>query len=492
MNALSAVGPQIIPVVICGGAGTRLWPVSRETFPKPLMALDDGQSLLRKTYDRIAALPNVAEVLTVTNRDIFFLTRDVYVQGECGDRPAAFLLEPEGRGTAAAVAAAALWAGKQYGDEALLLVLPADHLIESVDAFVEAVGSAARAASNGYLATFGIVPTHPETGYGYLQVDMGSRAWGSGVNVRTVHRFVEKPDAARASEFVNSGEFLWNSGMFCFSVATILKELDTHQPAIAPGVQQAISRARQLGERPGSVVELQGEAFGQVPLWSLDQAVMEKSNRVVAVMNSMIWSDMGSWSSISELMLPTDDHDNRIVGNAITHRARGCYIRSERLVGVVGANDLVIVDTEDALLVAARDSVEEVRQIVSELRRNGHEAYRYHKKVMRPWGHYSTLVEQPSFKVKRIVVNPGQALSLQLHHRRHEHWVVVQGEATVENGDFCGVLRYNESVQIPMGQRHRLSNHGKDELVLIEVQCGDYLGEDDIVRLDDNYGRALA
>ncbi|TEA69609.1 mannose-1-phosphate guanylyltransferase/mannose-6-phosphate isomerase [Allopusillimonas ginsengisoli] len=491
MNSVSA-GPQIIPVVICGGAGTRLWPVSRETFPKPLMALDDGQSLLQKTYDRIAALPNVAEVLTVMNRDIFFMARDVYSQGKCSRHRAAFLLEPEGRGTAAAVAAAALWARTQYGPDALLLILPADHLIESVGAFVEAVEFAARAAVNGYLATFGIVPTRPETGYGYLQVDKGSRAWGSGGNVRTVHRFVEKPDATRASKFLESGEFLWNSGMFCFSVATILKEFDLHQPAIAPDVERALCQATQLGTQPGSVMELEGEAFNQVPVWSIDQAVMEKSDRVVAVMNTMLWSDLGSWSSISGLMSPTDEQDNRIVGNAILHKARGCYIRSERLVGVVGANDLIIVDTEDALLVAARDSVEEVRQITAELRRNGHEAYRYHKKVMRPWGYYSTLVEQPLFKVKRIVVRPGQALSLQLHHHRHEHWVVVQGEATIENGDFCGVLRYNESAQIPVGQRHRLSNHGVDELVLIEVQCGDYLGEDDIVRLDDNYGRALA
>lgn len=484
--------PTIIPVVICGGAGTRLWPVSREAFPKPLMALADGESLLQKTFNRIARVPGVREVLTVTNREIYFLARDTFHRADAAGIPCTFLLEPVGRNTAAAIAAAAIWVEQKYGSEALMLVLPADHLIDPVDSFVSAVISACNAARQGKLVTFGILPTAPETGYGYIHV---AQACGgepdAATPVQAVRRFVEKPPLELARQYVDCGEYLWNSGMFCFSAGTMLAELAAYVPDILATAAGSVRNGSLLASGGERSLELHAEDFATVREVSVDFAVMERSDKVVVVRNDMRWSDVGSWSSVS-LLTPQDGDGNRVMGDVVLHNTRHCYIRSDRLVGVVGLDDVMIIDTDDALLVAHRQHAEEVGIIVKELRRKGNGAYRYHRTVRRPWGSYSVLVEADSFKVKRIVVQPGQALSLQLHVHRYEHWIVVSGEALVENGSKQGMLRANQSTFIPAGQKHRLSNQGDTELVLIEVQCGTYLGEDDIVRFEDNYGRVAA
>lgn len=482
--------PTIIPVVISGGAGTRLWPVSREAFPKPLMALADGESLLQKTFNRIARVPGVREVLTVTNREIYFLARDTFHGADAASIPCTFLLEPVGRNTAAAIAAAASWVEQKYGGEALMLVLPADHLIDPVESFVTAVMSACSAATQGKLVTFGILPTAPETGYGYIQVEQAAGgAAEAAAPVQAVRRFVEKPALELARQYVDCGEYLWNSGMFCFSAGTMLAELATYVPDILATATSSVRNGILLASGGERSLELHAEEFATIREQSVDFAVMERSDKVVVVRNDMCWSDVGSWSSVS-LLTPQDSDGNRVLGDAVLHNTRHCYIRSDRVVGAVGLDDLMIIDTDDALLVAHRLHAEEVGHIVQELRRKGNSAYRHHRTVRRPWGSYSVLVEGDRFKVKRIVVQPGQALSLQMHVHRYEHWIVVSGEALVENGGKQGVLRANQSTFIPAGQKHRLRNQGETELVLIEVQCGTYLGEDDIVRFEDKYGRA--
>lgn len=481
--------PVLVPVVISGGAGTRLWPVSREAFPKPMMTLADGESLLQKTFNRIAALPGVREVVTVVNRDIYFLARDTFLRSQASAIPRSFLLEPVGRNTAAAIAAAAVWVARRHGGNALMLVLPADHLIEPVQSFVGAVMSASAVAAQGWLATFGVAPTAPETGYGYIQT--GPRIAAAGAVAHVASRFVEKPALALARGYLASGNYLWNSGMFCFSAAAVLAELQRHACDIASGAARSVDAGRELRVGNELSLELDPAAFESVRAQSVDYAVMERSERVVVVRNDMRWSDVGSWSSVSSL-LPQDGDGNSVTGEAVLHNTRRCYIRSDRVVGAVGVDDLMIVDTEDALLVAHREHAEDVRHIVAELRRKGHDAYRHHRTVQRPWGAYSVLVEGERFKVKRIVVAPGQSLSLQLHAHRYEHWIVVSGEAMVENGTQHAHLLANQSTYIPAGQKHRLHNPGSDDLVLIEVQCGNYLGEDDIVRFEDNYGRVPA
>lgn len=481
--------PVLVPVVISGGAGTRLWPVSRETFPKPMMTLADGESLLQKTFNRVAALPGVREVVTVINREIYFLARDILARSEARAMPCSFLLEPVGRNTAAAIAAAASWVARRHGDHALMLVLPADHLIEPLESFVEAVAAAAQVARQGWLATFGVAPTAPETGYGYIQA--GPPIGMAGELAHLACRFVEKPALELARTYLASGDYLWNSGMFCFSAGAVLAELQRYAADIADQAAGSVRSGRELRAGDQLSLELDPAAFEAVRAQSLDFALMERSQRVAVVRNTMRWSDVGSWSSVSAL-LPQDGDGNSVSADAVLHNTRRCYIRSERVVGAVGLDNLMIVDTEDALLVAHREHAEDVRHIVTALQRKGHDACRHHRTVRRPWGAYSVLVEGERFKVKRIVVAPGQSLSLQLHAHRYEHWIVVSGEALVENGTQRARLLANQSTYIPAGQKHRLHNPGSGELVLIEVQCGNYLGEDDIVRFEDNYGRAPA
>jgi mannose-1-phosphate guanylyltransferase/mannose-6-phosphate isomerase len=472
----------LIPVILSGGAGTRLWPVSREAHPKPFIVLPDGQSLMQKTLLRAAAL-KPESILTITNRDYFFITRDAYAEVALAPGIALdYLLEPAGRNTAPAIAAGALRIREQFGDEAMMLVLPSDHLIRDIAAFADAVEAAAKLAGEGYLITFGIAPTGPETGFGYIEADQSRRLGGAGLIVR---RFVEKPSREKAEAYLASGRYYWNSGMFCFRAGEFLSEL----ARCAPEVSDAVTAAWQATPRDQTPVAIDPESFARIADISVDYAVMEKATRVAVVPGRFDWSDIGSWQALADLV-PADAEGNRVQGEAVLVESKDCFVRSEdRLVAVLGVQNLLVVDTPDALLVADRNRAQEVRSIVRRLNDSGHPSARLHRTVHRPWGTYTVLEEGPRFKIKRIVVKPGASLSLQYHHRRSEHWVVVSGSARIVNGENEITLGADQSSYIPAGTTHRLANPGEVDCVMIEVQSGDYLGEDDIVRLDDHYGR---
>jgi len=475
---------MLIPVILSGGAGTRLWPVSREGHPKPFMKLADGQSLLLKTYLRAANVAQGGEILTVTNRDYFFMSKDELAKAKLGDnQPGVFLLEPVGRNTAPAVAMAALHVSEKYGRDARLLVLAADHLIQDQQAFAKAVADAASLAAEDYLVTFGIVPDAPETGFGYIEA--GGEA-GAG---KVVKRFVEKPSQEKAREYLAAGNFLWNSGMFCFKAGAVLDELAVHAPDVLKACESCWAEMKASGSRTDSMLEIPTEAFGEVPDISVDYAIMERSGKVAVVPADIGWSDIGSWNAIRDLAAP-DTESNRAVGDAIFVDTRNTYVQSEdRLVAAVGLDNLMIIDTPDALLVAHPDKAQDVKQVVARLKQRDHEAYKLHRTVARPWGTYTVLGEGPRFKIKRIEVKPGGSLSLQMHHHRSEHWIVVSGMARVVNGEDEIFVGTNQSTYIPAGHQHRLENPGVMDLVMIEVQSGEYLGEDDIVRFQDVYGR---
>ena len=473
---------MLIPVILSGGAGTRLWPVSREAHPKPFIVLPDGQSLMQKTLLRAAALKPDC-ILTITNRDYFFITRDAYA--DVAPAPGItldYLLEPAGRNTAPAIAAGALRIREQFGDAATMLILPSDHLIRDFAAFAEAVATAESLAGQGYLVTFGIAPTGPETGFGYIEADQSRALGDTGLAVR---RFVEKPTLEKAEEYLASGRHYWNSGMFCFRVGEFLGEL----ARCAPEVSDAVLAAWQATSRDQVPVAIDAESFARVASISVDYAVMEKAARVAVVPGRFDWSDIGSWQALGELV-PADAQGNRVQGEVVLVDSQDCFVQSEdRLVAALGVHNLLVVDTPDALLIADRSRAQDVKTIVRRLNDSGHESARLHRTVHRPWGTYTVLEEGPRFKIKRIVVKPGASLSLQYHHRRSEHWVVVSGSAKIVNGEHEIILGADQSSYIPAGTAHRLANPGEADCVMIEVQSGDYLGEDDIVRLEDTYGR---
>ena len=476
---------MLVPVILSGGAGTRLWPVSREGHPKPFMLLPDGASLLRRAYLLAGRLAGDGSILTVTNRDYYFLSRDEFEKTKLAPERCRFLLEPRGRNTAPAVAAAALWVRAVYGEDAVMLVMAADHLIQNEAAFMQAAGHAAEAARAGDLVTFGIVPDRPETGFGYIEIAEAT----SIPEVHAVKRFVEKPDRARAQKFLSQGGFLWNSGMFCFTAGSMLDELSARAPEVMDAVGGCMDESGMKSEAAG-YIELEAKSFERAPSVSIDVAVMEKSSRVKVVISDFGWTDIGSWDAISRLVEP-DLAGNRAAGDAVLVDAKDNFIQSgDRVVAAVGVEGLLVVDTPDALLVAAKERAQDVKQVVEVLKQRGHESARLHRTVTRPWGTYTVLEEGPRFKIKRIVVKPGASLSLQMHHHRSEHWVVVSGAARVVNNEHETLICTNESTFIPAGNRHRLENPGKLELVLIEVQSGEYVGEDDIVRFEDKYGRA--
>lgn len=475
---------MLIPVIICGGAGSRLWPVSREAHPKPFIALPDGQNLLQKTLLRALSLNDVSEVMTVTNRELFFKTEDEYralkPQAQC----LSYILEPFGRNTAAAILSAALQLSQTHGPETLILVLPADHLIKHTDAFAEAVTSAKQLAASGWLVTFGIQPQYPETGFGYIE----SESCGLDGGLR-VKRFVEKPSLDKAEEYMAAGNYFWNSGMFCFRVDTLTSEMERHAPDVYNAVVRTLSNSRLTEAPTHRCLSLDSESFNAVPDISIDYALMERSEKVATVPCNLGWSDIGSWNALSELT-EEGEHGNRCEGEVLTQNAHNNYVYSpERLSALVGVQNLIVVDTPDALLIAHKEHSQDVKQIVNQLKKSGHSAHLLHRTVHRPWGSYTTLEEGHRFKIKRIVVKPGASLSLQMHHHRSEHWIVVTGMAQVVNGDNIMMLNSNESTFIPAGHKHRLENPGVIDLILIEVQSGDYLGEDDIVRYQDVYGR---
>ena len=473
---------KLIPTILCGGAGSRLWPVSREQHPKPFIRLADGQSLLQKAFLRGAQLPGVVEVLTVTNRELFFKTEDEFREVNAGGVATSFILEPFGRNTAPAIVAAALQVAKTHGDDAIMLILAADHLIADQSAFEQAVLKATELAALGKLVTFGIQPEAPETGYGYIEADGN-----------TVLRFVEKPSLEKAQEYLASGCFLWNSGMFCFSAGSLLREMEKYHPQIVADMRVCLAQSR-ASEGKGFVqVKLDPETFASVPEDSIDYAVMEKSDQVAVVPCNIGWSDIGSWSALGDLDL-ADANGNRVQGEAMLHATHNCTIQNSdqsngRLIATVGVKNLIIIDTPDAVLIADKSCAQDVKHIYAQLKLNGHEAHKLHRTVHRPWGAYTVLEEGIGFKIKRIEVNPGAKISLQMHHHRSEHWVVVSGIAKVINGESELIVNTNESTYIPAGNRHRLENPGPLTLVMIEVQSGAYVGEDDIERFEDSYGR---
>lgn len=477
---------MLIPVILSGGAGTRLWPVSRSAYPKPFMQMGDGQSLLYKTLDRALTLAgDGGSVLTVTGRDYYFLTRDEYAthpQAQVDRLP--FLLEPVGRNTAPAIVLAAMYAREYLGADATLLILPADHLIRDLDAFSADVQRAHALAQDGWLVTFGIRPTHPETGFGYIR--MGAAI--ASREGREIGAFVEKPNREIAESYVASGDYVWNSGMFCFRADALLETAKKVCMDVYTAAQNCY--AQHIGS--ASPVEFARDAFLAQPDISIDYAIMERAAKRAVVPAQFDWSDIGSWKAVSDIApeSETDDAGNRVRGSAIVIESKNCYIQSEkRLVAVVGVKNLVIVDTGDAVLVADRERAQQVKLVVDQLRASGHDAAKHHQTVHRPWGSYTVLEDAPDCKVKRLIVKPGQVLSLQLHHRRSEHWTVVSGVAKVRVGEESFLLERNESTYIPMNTIHRLENPTDTDIALIEVQCGDYFGEDDIVRLEDRYGR---
>lgn len=480
MNDPRAAG-ILVPVILSGGAGTRLWPVSRRAHPKPFMQLLDGESLAEKTFKRALMVAGDSPVLTVTSRDYYFYTRDLYnkLKGESHEHP--FLLEPMGRNTAPAIALAAFYLQDRAGPDAVLLVLPADHLIRDEPGFVTAVGQARKLAGEGYLVTFGIFPTHAETGYGYIR--KGAQIEGS--TGHKVAAFVEKPDENTARRYLESGEYDWNSGMFCFTARNYLESLKKHAPAI----YDSASICWESLDKGSPAMEIPMDLFANCPADSIDYAVMEKADNCAVVGADFGWSDIGSWKAISELY-QSDESGNRIHGKAVMVGSRDCFVQSgDRLVAAVGVHDLVIVDTGDAVLVADREHAQDVKQVVEQLTNLKHDAADFHQTVHRPWGSFCILEDADDCKVKRLIVKPGQVLSLQKHHRRSEHWTVIRGEAKVRLASREFILRANESAFIPVDTQHRLENPGNEDVHLIEVQTGDYFGEDDIVRYEDIYGR---
>ncbi len=480
---------MLVPVILSGGAGTRLWPVSRSAYPKPFMRMGDGESLLKKTLDRALRLADGGQVLTVTGRDYYFLTRDEYAQHASADLDKLpFLLEPGGRNTAPAVVLAALHARDHVGADAVLMILPADHLIRDLDAFVADAMRAAALANDGWLVTFGIRPTHPETGFGYIRMGDVIKMVAADSLGRQVGAFVEKPDMQTAESYVASGDYVWNSGMFCFRADALLDVAAN----VCPDVMAAAQACHDQALNHESPIEFAREAFLAQPDISIDYAIMERAPKVAVVPALFDWSDIGSWKAMSDLD-EADDDGNRVHGQAILVESENCYIQSgTRMVAAVGVKDLVIVDTGDAVLVSHRERAQQVKLVVERLRATNHAAASVHQTVHRPWGSYTVLEDAADCKVKRLVVKPGHVLSLQLHHRRSEHWTVVDGTAKVRIGEREMLLNRNESAYIPLNTVHRLENPTATDIHLIEVQCGDYFGEDDIVRLEDRYGRVPA
>jgi mannose-1-phosphate guanylyltransferase/mannose-6-phosphate isomerase len=490
---------MIIPVVLSGGSGTRLWPLSREQFPKQLLPLTGGgETMLQATVARTAGLPGIGAPVVVCNEAHRFMVAEQLRQA--GVEGTRIVLEPIGRNTAPAIALAAhaaLGAAAASGDAAddpLLLVLPADHVVRDVVAFQAAVRAALPAAAAGRLVTFGVVPDAPETGYGYIRraaeplagvAGAGSAVVGAAGAVYSIDRFVEKPDLATAERFVASGDHYWNSGMFLFGARRYLRELETQAPDIAAAVIAAFGAAK--GDL--DFLRIDAEAFAACRSDSIDYAVMEKTREAVVVPLAAGWSDVGSWSSL-HAAVESDTDGNVLRGDVIAEDTRDSFVFSEsRLVATVGLDSHVVVETKDAVLVAPRDRVQDVKALVARIKAAGRSEHSLHREVFRPWGSYDSVESGERYQVKRLSVNPGASMSLQLHHHRAEHWIVVSGTARITRNDEVFLLEENESTYIPLGAKHRIENPGKIPLHIIEVQSGSYLGEDDIVRFEDRYGR---
>lgn len=467
---------MLAPLILSGGSGTRLWPLSREHYPKQFLPLTGERSLFQETLERLDGLDAAAPLVVCNQAHRFMVAQQLQ---ETNRAASAILLEPVGRNTAPAVAVGALHVLERDPD-AILLVMPADHVIADVAGFAAAVREGEQAAKQGSLVTFGIVPTRPETGYGYIKSD------GAPAAVQIVEGFVEKPDRETAERYLASNDYYWNSGIFMFRADRYLAELETFEPEVVAACRAAWANA----QTDLDFVRLDETGFAESPDISIDYAVMERTREAVVVPMDVGWSDLGSWAALQEVATARTD-GNVTVGDVLVEDSENCYLRAEsRLLAAVGLRDHVVVETADAVLVADRARVQDVKAIVGQLERAGRTERAFHRRVYRPWGSYEGVAAAERFQVKRIVVNPGQQLSLQMHHHRAEHWVVVRGTAKVECGERTFLLSEDQSTYIPLGTRHRLSNPGVIPLELIEVQTGAYLGEDDIVRYEDNYGRA--
>ena len=464
---------QILPVILAGGSGTRLWPLSRTSYPKQFVNLMGDSSLFMGTVERMQAVTDLSPTVVCNEEHRFLVAEQLRL---CNKSGSAIILEPAGRNTAPAITLAAL-AGIADGSDPLLLIAPSDHLISDVDSFAAAVSSGADLATAGRIVTFGLQPTRPDTGYGYIQQVSGA--------INDIEQFVEKPDLATAEAYLASGDYLWNSGIFLVKASVFLEELNTH----APEIHSAVSRSIQQVAVDGEFRRPDADAFLHSPAQSIDYAVMEKTPNSAVVPMSCGWSDLGSWDSIWSESEQNEDA-NVVSGDVVSVDTAGCYLRSGgRLLATVGCENLIVVDTGDVLLVADRKRAQDIKPLVDKLRADDRPQVDTHARVYRPWGDYEGIDRGERYQVKRIVVRPGGQLSLQKHHHRAEHWIVVKGTAIVTCGTEEKMLTENQSTYIPLGEVHRLQNPGSIPLELIEVQSGSYLGEDDIVRFEDIYGR---
>ena len=469
---------MILPVILCGGSGTRLWPLSRKAYPKQLLSLSTGHSMLQETLLRLSSIPDLLPPVVLCNEAHRFIVAEQLL--EMGVENAKIILEPCARNTAPATTIAAL----ESDNESLLLVLPADHQIKNVERFCEAVSNARAVVEEGYLVTFGIQPERAETGYGYIKKGP-ELANSTGYKAA---KFVEKPDADRARQYIESGEYYWNSGMFMFRASSYLEELAKFSPETVTVCRQALQQAK----KDPDFVRISEEVFANCKNDSIDYAVMEKSEKVAVIpLNESGWSDLGSWDSIYDSK-DKDSNNNVIKGDVHTENVTNSYLHAEnRLLTVVGVSDHIIIETADAVLVAHKDAAQDIKKMVSSLGIKKRSEVEQHRRVHRPWGYYEVLDSEAQFQVKRIYVKPNASLSLQMHYYRSEHWVVTQGTAEVTCGDKCFTLKENQSTYIPAQEKHRLKNKGTEGLMLIEIQTGSYLGEDDIVRFEDHYGREV-
>ena len=469
---------MIIPVILSGGSGTRLWPLSRKMHPKQLLPLVNDTTMLQDTITRLAGSPDIDHAMVICNDDYRFMVAEQVKETDIATNE--IILEPVGRNTAPAIALAAFNAVRD-GEDPVLLVLPADHVIADVETFRSALQVGKQQAEAGRLVTFGVVPDAPETGFGYIK----AHDTGKHEPYCEVDQFVEKPDAETAAAYMADGNYYWNSGMFMFRASTYLEVLQQH----APEIYQASKAAFDAAERDADFIRVGAEEFERCPSDSIDYAVMEKADNVVVIPVDIGWSDVGSWSALHDVG-NVDSEGNTLIGDVRSGLTSNSYVRANnRLVVTLGVDNMIVVDTDDALLVANRDNVQDIKSIVEQLAEEQREEVNLHRCVYRPWGHYQGIDAGPHYQVKRITVSPGAAISLQLHHHRAEHWIVVSGTARVTRGEEQFLLSENESTYIPLGETHRLENIGKIPLKLIEVQTGSYLGEDDIVRFEDIYGR---
>mgnify|MGYP000731126699 CR=1 FL=1 len=465
--------PLIYPVILSGGSGTRLWPLSREHFPKQLLCLSGNSTLLQQTVARLDGLDGVADPLLVCNEEHRFLVAEQIRQ--LGRMPLDIILEPAGRNTCPAATLAAL-ALARIDKNALMLLMPADHLVKDTTAFRQAIRAATSLAQQDELVTFGIVPNAPETGYGYIRKGAGHH----------IAAFVEKPNATTAAQYVAAGDYLWNSGMFLMKVSRWLAELERHCPDILAACQSAHND----GRKDGDFYRIGRDAFLACRSDSIDYAVMEKTDRAAVVPLDAGWSDVGAWSSLWQV-LDRDAAGNVSQGDVMLHDTRDSLVVSQhRLVATVGLDDVIIIETPDAVLIAAKDRAQDVKAIVNRLKAERRSEHLMHRRVYRPWGWYEGIDQGERFQVKRLMLKPGAAISLQMHHHRAEHWIVVKGTARVTRGEEIFLISENQSTYIPIGTRHRLENPGTIDLEIVEVQSGGYLGEDDIVRFEDRYNRS--